>query len=39
MLFDSIVLRDIVRRKKHRYTLYELALYLISNFALRIHLY
>ena len=35
MLFDSIVLRDIVRRKNVRYSsaLYDLALYLTSNFA------
>ena len=35
MLFDSIIMKDVVRRKNVKYssTLYELALYLVSNFA------
>jgi len=35
MLFDSIIMKDVVRRRNVKYssTLYELALYLVSNFA------
>lgn len=35
MLFDSIIMKDVVKRRNVKYssTLYELALYLVSNFA------
>ncbi|RLF90053.1 hypothetical protein DRN82_03735 [Thermococci archaeon] len=35
MLFDSIIMKDVVKRKNVKYSssLYELALYLVSNFA------